>query len=196
MSSLRIENKYLFEPKKKYKVINQIINNEYKEIYPKREINSIYFDTRNLQCYTDSLEGVVPRKKFRIRKYDNINKYKKEIKEVTTEGRFKSNSNITSIPSYILDRDYKLLFPIVSITYSRLYFGNEFIRITLDYDISYNLLSSNTLYRSSYLVVETKLADNIEYNQTINDFKLFNMNNVSFSKYKEACEKCILKIID
>ena len=41
MSNLRIENKYLFEPKSKNKIVNQIINNKYREIYPKRLINSI-----------------------------------------------------------------------------------------------------------------------------------------------------------
>ena len=194
MSNLRIENKYLFDPKSKNKIVNQIINNKYREIYPKRLINSIYFDTRNLQCYTDSVEGVVPRKKFRIRKYNDANEYKKEIKEVTPNGKFKSNSDIFSIPSSILDRDYKILFPIVSVTYSRLYFGNEFIRITLDYGIRYNALNTKTQYRSPYLVVETKLADDIDYKQSINDFKLFNLNNESFSKYKEACEMCILNI--
>ena len=62
-------------------------------LFPTRIINSIYFDNQDFTMYRHSIEGVVPRKKIRLRSYDeefiftkNINK---EIKISSVEGRYK-----------------------------------------------------------------------------------------------------------
>ena len=51
-----------------------------RELYPKRVINSCYFDSHDLRCFYDSDEGVLPRKKIRLRWYENKKKITKEIK--------------------------------------------------------------------------------------------------------------------
>ena len=40
-------------------------------LFPKRKIKSLYLDNFNYQMYRDSIEGSVPRKKIRIRSYNN-----------------------------------------------------------------------------------------------------------------------------
>ena len=72
IKSKRVENKYIFKPNYKYKVINEILNRGYIEIFQERVIKSVYFDTKNLKCYSDSVEGNIPRKKIRVRSYDDF----------------------------------------------------------------------------------------------------------------------------
>ena len=42
------------------------------ELYPSRTINSVYFDTNDLRLFFESEEGLLPRKKLRIRWYDTV----------------------------------------------------------------------------------------------------------------------------
>ena len=67
--SFRVENKYHLSIAKLGEFYEFLDNNSAKEIYPKRLIKSIYFDNREFTAYHESIEGVVPRKKIRIRNY-------------------------------------------------------------------------------------------------------------------------------
>ena len=49
-------------------------------LYPKRVINSLYYDTVLCDMFNDSEEGLLPRKKVRIRWYDDIKRANKELK--------------------------------------------------------------------------------------------------------------------
>ena len=183
----RVENKFIFKPNYKYRVINEILKRGYTEIFQERIIKSVYFDTKNLRCYLDSVEGNIPRKKIRVRSYgDFISDFTLEEKEVNTNGRFKQTKKISSVPHQIVDRDYGTLFPAIEIIYKRKYFSNKFIRLTLDFEVEYKSLDSNRVTRSNSLILESKLSDNIPYNEEINNFKIFGLNSVSFSKYKEG----------
>ena len=73
-----------------------------KLLFPSRLINSCYFDTRNFQLFTESEEGVLPRKKIRVRWYDGIPNYTKETKISSIEGRFKYSSLLISLVSALL----------------------------------------------------------------------------------------------
>ena len=66
-------------------------------LYKSRKVQSIYFDNINKDMYNDSIEGLNPRKKIRVRNYpDNINKYFfLEYKISSIEGRFKVNKKIS-----------------------------------------------------------------------------------------------------
>ena len=66
--SFRIENKYELSTAKLPELYEFLKNSSAKEIYPKRLIKSIYFDNHNFSAYRESIGGVVPRKKIRIRK--------------------------------------------------------------------------------------------------------------------------------
>ena len=74
--SFRFEKKALFHFSDYNNLKNLIFNLKGSILYPKRKIESLYFDNYNYQAFTDSEEGVLPRKKIRIRNYPN-NKKKK-----------------------------------------------------------------------------------------------------------------------
>ena len=48
-----------------------ILQNNGEILHPERSINSLYLDNKNFSMYNDSVEGSVPRKKIRIRNYNN-----------------------------------------------------------------------------------------------------------------------------
>ena len=69
-----------------------MFNKTIKQIYEPRKIHSLYFDNLNYEMYSDSLEGLTPRKKIRVRNYPDTkdqNLYL-EIKISSVEGRFKT----------------------------------------------------------------------------------------------------------
>ena len=61
--SFRIENKYEVSIKKINNFYKFLKNNYVKQIYDKRQINSIYFDNNFKDSFYNSEEGIVPRKK-------------------------------------------------------------------------------------------------------------------------------------
>ena len=108
----------------------------------KRVINSLYYDTANWNMFNDSEEGLLPRKKVRIRWYDDIRKASNEVKISSNEGRFKtiSSANMTSeltLPQSLYEPSYGVIYPSILVSYSREYFSFESIRITFDSNIKY-----------------------------------------------------------
>ena len=94
--SFRIEKK-LFIKKGNLLEFKEILKiNEVKNLYPKRNIQSIYFDNLEKKMYLDSIEGVTPRKKIRIRNYPETknSEFLFETKISSVEGRFKKNFKI------------------------------------------------------------------------------------------------------
>ena len=61
--SFRIENKYEVSIKKLDNFYKFLKNSNVKQIYDKRQINSIYFDNKSKDSFHNSEEGTVPRKK-------------------------------------------------------------------------------------------------------------------------------------
>ena len=51
------------------KILFLIKKNGGNEIFKERKISSLYFDNKNYDMFLDSEEGVLPRKKIRIRNY-------------------------------------------------------------------------------------------------------------------------------
>ena len=90
-----------------------------KKIYPLRNIRSLYFDNFSNDMFVHSEEGIVPRKKIRIRNYPNSknNSYSLETKISSIEGRFKESKIINDvqyqnyIEKGILDNVYGFVFP-------------------------------------------------------------------------------------
>ena len=64
------------------------------ELYPPRLINSCYFDSNDLRLHNESEEGVLPRKKIRIRWYGQESYFTKEVKISSIEGRYKYKEKI------------------------------------------------------------------------------------------------------
>ena len=94
-----------YRKEKKFKLTKSEINKVKKDLnrlgmrklYLNRKINSIYFDNKNFDIFKDSEEGVLPRKKIRVRWYDQKAEFKKEIKISSSEGRFKINKKLNQI---------------------------------------------------------------------------------------------------
>ena len=117
-------------------------------LYPARTINSCYFDSRNLSMFEDSEEGVLPRKKVRVRWYNDNNRFVKETKISSLEGRFKFTEEIISAKaetevydSQYFDGQYGNLLPGLLVSYDREYFSLESMRVTFDKNIRYQLIN-------------------------------------------------------
>ena len=73
--SFRTEKKIYINTSNIGKFYEFLNKKNFKEIYPERQINSIYFDNYKFAMYDDSEQGVVPRKKIRISTLYKINEY-------------------------------------------------------------------------------------------------------------------------
>ena len=80
-----------------------------KLLFPSRLINSCYFDTRNFQLFIESEEGVLPRKKIRVRWYDQTRNFTKETKISSIEGRFKYSSLMNNLKSTLDLKTIKII---------------------------------------------------------------------------------------
>ena len=113
MDNFRIENKYKVELAKLNEVYKFLGDNSAEELYPKRFIKSIYFDNDIFSSYNHSIEGIVPRKKTRIRTYsrnDIFNKenlFSLENKINSVEGRYKTVKKNIEHLKLALGQDYK-----------------------------------------------------------------------------------------
>ncbi|MGC3940765.1 polyphosphate polymerase domain-containing protein [Roseobacter sp. EG26] len=132
-------------------------------LHPNRKIASQYFDTRDLQAFRDSEEGVLPRFKIRVRWYnDDQSSLSLERKTSSVEGRFKTTKAVKAeefanfIRNGIVDQSYGNLIPSVCIEYRRSYFNYEDLRITFDSDIRYRYSGSARQFRDLEEVVEIK----------------------------------------
>ena len=68
----RIEKKFVFLPGDKKKIDLLKIEGFFKKIYFNRRVNSIYYDTIDLNCLWDNINGYSNRNKYRVRWYDKI----------------------------------------------------------------------------------------------------------------------------
>ena len=67
--SFRIEEKLSIDRNNIIEFKNYLVKKTAKQIYRRRKIESLYFENCNYDMYNDSLEGLTPRKKIRIRNY-------------------------------------------------------------------------------------------------------------------------------
>ncbi len=191
--SFRIEKK-LFIKKGNLLDFKKILKiNEVKNLYPKRNIQSIYFDNLEKKMYLDSIEGVTPRKKIRIRNYPETknSEFLFETKISSVEGRFKKNFKIllNEYNKYlkwgIFDKDYGQCKPILNIIYDREYFIKEDVRITIDTNIRYSSYKSKVFSNDINIVVELKTNRNKDIDIL---FKEFPFQEIRFSKYCNGIE--------
>ena len=192
--SFRIENKYKIQINKLSNLYEWIYKNDGIRLFPKRNIISIYFDNSNLSLYTDSIEGIVPRKKIRLRTYNNSTisrqNYNLEIKINSVEGRFKTSEKIKDHVKFLkkgyYDNKYGLCYPIVQVKYLREYFKVFGIRITLDTHISFK--SFNQI--GNYLDYEKIILEAKTQNTMISNYidEKFFFEKIRFSKYCSAID--------
>ena len=184
-----------FRKEKKYKLTlfefntlkNSLIQQDMSMLYESRQINSIYYDTELKDMFYNSEEGVLPRKKVRIRWYKNPINSSIETKVSSIEGRFKTTQalnkgSIEEFPKIITDSLYGCLTPSLLVSYEREYYLINGMRVTFDSSIRYLNYrhSSQWEFKDPERVMEIKIGID-----TSDDYieKLIPYATTRFSKY-------------
>tara|TARA_B100000902_G_C27289561_1_gene906380 strand:- start:96 stop:692 length:597 start_codon:yes stop_codon:yes gene_type:complete len=190
--SFRKEKKYRLTYSELLIIKKNLIQSGMNSLYPARIINSCYFDTHDLKLFSESEEGVLPRKKVRIRWYNKQNNFTKEVKISSIEGRFKYQKKI-NIQKFedlsnlrIFDKLYGELTPILNVSYEREYFSYKSLRLTFDKNITYTFLKSisKPVFNDNECVMEIKVPINCNENYIE---KLIHLPTTRFSKYTRGC---------
>ncbi|MDA7770049.1 VTC domain-containing protein [Candidatus Pelagibacter sp.] len=161
--SFRKERKFKMNSSDSLILRSKLLKKGMNTLHPDRMITSQYFDTKDFESFRQSEEGILPRKKIRVRWYNNnMQKLTFEEKTSSIEGRFKTSSKIKKIDYDKLLADgffhkiYGKINPSVKINYSRSYFEFKKIRITFDSSIIYSFIDGYSIYRDFDEVVEMK----------------------------------------
>ena len=131
--SFRSETKFRLSYGDHYLLKSNLISAGMNVLYPNRIVNSEYYDNEKLQMFYDSEEGVLPRKKIRIRWYKDISKKKLEVKISSIEGRFKTSNDASQSTSgrYKNDLYYGKISPSLLVRYKREYYEFKGLRFML-----------------------------------------------------------------
>ena len=169
--SFRFEEKIILHISDYFKIKSFLISSGGFQLYPKRQISSLYFDNFDNEMYLSSEEGSLPRKKIRIRTYPenkNDSEYFFETKISSVEGRYKivngiNKKNYRNLQQKgFFDNIYGMCYPKIRISYFREYFSLFSQRITLDQDIQYKCFKSNR-----YMVDKESIILEIKSNNMI-----------------------------
>ncbi len=191
--SFRKEKKYRLTFSELAILKQKLLKSGMTNLYPPRIVNSCYFDTPELKLFNESEEGILPRKKIRVRWYDKSIKFTKEVKISSLEGRFKyqkKNLKVQNLENLlnikIFDNSYGELMPILNVSYKREYFLFKKLRVTFDENISYTFLKSisKPSYKDNECVMEVKAPINCNDNYIDN---LIHYPTTRFSKYARGC---------
>lgn len=167
-------------------------------------IRSLYFDTPSSDAYYEKLNGVLYRKKYRIRLYnkdDNFIRLERKLKHnnLTSKDQtiiskelceniinnniytFKTSDNL--LREFLIDRNIKVLRPSVIVDYYRLAFTYPVsdVRITFDYNISsgkynYDLFDYD---ENTYKVIDDKtIVLEVKYNEILPEIIALILNTV------------------
>ena len=165
-----------------------------KYLYPKRRVTSCYFDTNNLDFFHESINGILPRYKFRIRSYDDKDIFHQEIKISSTEGRFKSSKKLSKekaldyMQNGIFFKGYGKIKAKLEISYMREYYIYKNCRLTFDYEISYLKKSGIKQKKSLDELNVMELKTSIDQDGSFLE-GLFSFQSSSFSKYVRGISK-------
>jgi len=158
----RFERKWIFNSSNYLILINAVIRSNlfFRNQYPQRKVNSIYFDTNNYTSILQNLDGISGKKKIRIRWYGNEKIMTDPVIEIKSKNGFETKKEIieikelNNIQPYDLDiineklnaklNLKKLVLPILTTNYDRQYFVScdGRIRATVDYNLKSNFLKN------------------------------------------------------
>ena len=186
--SYRIEEKLTIDNNRIIDFKSFLAKKTVKQIFHPRKIQSLYFENRNYEMYTDSLEGLTPRKKIRVRNYPETRDTKLyfEVKISSVEGRFKTrkiidNNKFNYLKTKgILDSQYGLCQPCLHVVYDREYFKIGDVRISIDNNISYKFYLENIYQKDDSSIVEIKTSIRKNLDKLTEDFPF---QKKRFSKY-------------
>ena len=186
--SFRTEEKLYIKSENLIQFKEFLAKKSVKKIHHPRVIKSLYFDNLNLDMHNDSIEGLVPRKKIRIRNYpqDKDKKIYLEIKNSSVEGRFKTRKiiDLNDFEKYkslgIFDNQYGVCYPKLYVKYIREYSILNDVRISIDKEIEYIDFNTNFKFNDNKIIVELKTSINKNLDELREDYP---MQRIRFSKY-------------
>ena len=192
--SFRLEDKYIVNNEDKIKILSFIDRYGFEPEYKNRNITSLYFDNKNLSMFHDSEEGTTPRKKIRIRFYEDKNKDLNLEKKINSqEGKYKVTKKINTddLNFYkkngYYDSSYGICYPVLTVNYNRYYFKKKNYRITLDININFkDVIYSNFNYLENFSILEVKILN--KFNIPL-DLEQLPLNKIRYSKYSEGIKK-------
>ena len=192
--SFRIEEKLLIDKNQIIDFKNFLLVNSAYQLFPPRKIQSLYFENFQNEMYEDSIEGLVPRKKIRVRNYPGDKKihFNYEVKISSVEGRFKTSKVIDQGKfEYIKkmgihDNQYGTCRPTINVLYDREYYKIKDVRISIDKNIEYYLYTGRFLGYDQNNIVELKASIKKDTDDLINNFPF---QRIRFSKYCNAFER-------
>ena len=163
-------------------------------LFPPRQVSSTYFDTSQQQMLSDTIEGIVPRRKVRIRCYGLHgprceSSHQVETKLTTEHGRKKKTEGVDAYrhaeESGLRDDQYGWISPVVHVTYEREYFSVSGIRMTLDRNIRYRTWNTHlkSWCHEDQIAVELKAPPETSLDWLMNEFPF---PRIHFSKYERA----------
>ena len=183
----RHEIKFLINSKEKFELIDK---NQLKKLFPDRIVESVYFDTEDLQFFNLSEEGITPRFKIRIRGYNNKKLDNLEIKTTNNYHREKVTIKNFIFDNYELHKNLKkigikqIVQKKIRVKYLRSYYKFENVgRITLDRNIEF--LSPDERFRNSKKIKQNILEVKVQRENIDKNFieKIINLKETRFSKY-------------
>jgi hypothetical protein len=210
---MRYELKYAFNLTQIYRIEKWLFSiRNLKKIHQPRKVNSIYYDDDAFSSAQDNIDGISERKKYRLRWYNQdvkknfyeikIKKNKLSKKIISSSKNdidFKniknlfSNRNIDLVnknfTEYLVD---KTLEPKIKISYDRVYYITDKVRITIDTKLKFSLFENFNFsknYSDNRIILEIKF-DEKDYND---GSKLVNncfISPVRFSKYVRGLSLC------
>ena len=190
--SFRKEKKFRVTMNDFHKFQGHLHQQGMKTLFDPRLITSVYFDTADLNMFNDSEEGVLPRKKVRIRWYDDNKLFTLENKTSSIEGRFKVTSKLENniseselLTKKRMDAQYGHIQPTLKVSYKRSYYVFNEMRMTFDKDICYQNLkyADKRKYHDPERVIEIKIPANCpdDFVETLIPFP-----TARFSKYSRG----------
>ena len=188
--SFRSEIKFRLTKSELFRVKYHLKNEGMASLFPSRIIHSVYFDNAEWTMFHESNEGVMPRKKFRIRSYSGqIEKQFFEMKASSVEGRYKESKVIDQISTNeFLNKGmyfagYGWCTPRIKISYQREYFRFDNLRITFDSNLRYSRYGQTRSYADEESVMEVKFGHNESCDVL---YSSVNLIPSRFSKYERA----------
>ena len=183
----RHEIKFIINKKEKINFINK---NHLNKIFPDRIVESIYFDTKDLQFFSLSEEGVTPRFKIRLRGYNNEKPSNLEIKKTKNYHREKIVLKNFQFNSFELHKTLKsmginnIVDQKIRVKYLRSYYElKDLGRITMDENIEFFNPSKEfrNTKKINKIILEVKIQrKEIDKNHVE---KIINLKESRFSKY-------------
>lgn len=194
--SFRIEQKLTVSARQLHEIYRWLADTGAERLFPPRVVISTYFDNLRCQMFCDSEEGSLPRKKIRIRCYNDCDhtdphRHKLEVKVNAVEGRFKTTEDVPDMRRLlrlgVVDTIYGVCHPLLTVRYVREYFATSGVRLTVDRDLAYHAGAAGSprghRVADPGVAVEIKAAHSVPLDELVARFPV---PRIRFSKYSRA----------